>query len=328
MSTNFEDLIGRGNTAGKPAAGIPGRLYFDTDESKLYRDNGSTWDEAEGAGGAGSDTTAIHDNVAGEINAVSEKVTPVDADLLIIEDSADSNNKKKIQIGNLPTGAAGAPLLPLDNIADFGSGDAFAGTSLDGGWSSLQSDALTSVDRTVAGFCILKMTGNATPVRGIQRAFSPAGDFTVLCKCNYASLISNYQWFGLFVGAADPSNGASGNRLDHVVVTNTAGTVSQIQWKLAKCAAGAETVVFSQLWGSAGTPAVLSDWAIYFPIWLRIRRTGSTLYAGISLDGVQFMENATTTTIAFTVATCGLLLGQATLGATIRATYDFIATTG
>lgn len=50
MSTNFEDLIGRGNTASKPAAAIPGRLYYDTDESKLYRDNGATWDEAEGGG--------------------------------------------------------------------------------------------------------------------------------------------------------------------------------------------------------------------------------------------------------------------------------------
>lgn len=52
MSTNFEDLIGRGNTAGKPAAGVPGRLYFDTDTGKLNRDNGSTWDEVESTASA------------------------------------------------------------------------------------------------------------------------------------------------------------------------------------------------------------------------------------------------------------------------------------
>lgn len=52
----------------------------------------------------GKDTDAIHDNVAGEINAIAEKGSPVNADMLIIEDSADSNNKKKIEIGNLPTG--------------------------------------------------------------------------------------------------------------------------------------------------------------------------------------------------------------------------------
>ena len=48
------------------------------------------------------DPNAIHDNVAGEIVAITEKTTPVDADLLIIEDSAASNAKKKVQIGNLP----------------------------------------------------------------------------------------------------------------------------------------------------------------------------------------------------------------------------------
>jgi hypothetical protein len=53
-----------------------------------------------------TDSTAIHDNVAGEINAITEKLaTPAGnikaADLLLIEDSDDTNNKKKIQLGNL-----------------------------------------------------------------------------------------------------------------------------------------------------------------------------------------------------------------------------------
>jgi len=48
------------------------------------------------------DSDAIHDNVASEISAITEKTTPIAADMLIIEDSADSNNKKMVQIGNLP----------------------------------------------------------------------------------------------------------------------------------------------------------------------------------------------------------------------------------
>lgn len=60
----------------------------------------------EGAGGA-TDTDAIHDNVAAEISAIAEKVTPVDADLVIIEDSAAANVKKKVQVGNLPGGGGG-----------------------------------------------------------------------------------------------------------------------------------------------------------------------------------------------------------------------------
>lgn len=58
-----------------------------------------------GVPGAGIDTTAVHDDTAAEISAVTEKVTPVAADLLLIEDSAAANAKKRVQIGNLPTGA-------------------------------------------------------------------------------------------------------------------------------------------------------------------------------------------------------------------------------
>lgn len=50
-----------------------------------------------------TDTAAIHDNVSGEISLITEKASPVSGDLLIIEDSAASNAKKKVQIGNLPS---------------------------------------------------------------------------------------------------------------------------------------------------------------------------------------------------------------------------------
>lgn len=58
-----------------------------------------------------SDSAAIHDNVAAEISAVTEKTTPVAADLLLAEDSADSNNKKRVQVGNLGSG------IKLDDLA-------------------------------------------------------------------------------------------------------------------------------------------------------------------------------------------------------------------
>ena len=56
---------------------------------------------------SGVDTTAIHKVIAGEIAAMTEKVSPVTSDFLIIEDSADSNSKKKVKIGNLPLTAFG-----------------------------------------------------------------------------------------------------------------------------------------------------------------------------------------------------------------------------
>lgn len=80
-------------------------------------------------GGSGTDENAIHDNVSGEINALTEKNTPANTDILIIEDSANGNAKKKIQIGNLPggegggdvssvNGQTGAVVLDADDIDD------------------------------------------------------------------------------------------------------------------------------------------------------------------------------------------------------------------
>jgi len=56
-------------------------------------------------GGPGTDTTAIHDNVASEISAVTEKLVPIAGDFILIEDSAAANVKKRIQVGNLPFSA-------------------------------------------------------------------------------------------------------------------------------------------------------------------------------------------------------------------------------
>ena len=65
---------------------------------------------------AGIDSDAIHDNVAGEIDAITEKTSPVSADIFLIEDSEDSNNKKKVQIGNITAGGMDSDAIH-DNVA-------------------------------------------------------------------------------------------------------------------------------------------------------------------------------------------------------------------
>lgn len=57
--------------------------------------------QATGSGG-GTDANAVHVNVASEISGVASKGTPTTNDFLLIEDVADSNNKKKITIGDIP----------------------------------------------------------------------------------------------------------------------------------------------------------------------------------------------------------------------------------
>jgi len=64
----------------------------DSDELKYV-----LWSTLSGVTGSGTDEDAIHDNVAGEINAISEKTLLVADDEFIIEDSAASYVKKKIK---------------------------------------------------------------------------------------------------------------------------------------------------------------------------------------------------------------------------------------
>ena len=60
---------------------------------------------------------ALHDNIASEIWGIAEKDTPVDADIVVIEDSADSWAKKKVELGNLPGGGGGGDSVHTDVYA-------------------------------------------------------------------------------------------------------------------------------------------------------------------------------------------------------------------
>lgn len=68
----------------------------------------------------GTDVDAIHDNVAGEINAVTEKATPVAADVILIEDSADGFTKKRISLTNLLGGGSAPTPQPGPNDFRYG----------------------------------------------------------------------------------------------------------------------------------------------------------------------------------------------------------------
>jgi len=96
-------ISGTRTTTGNPQIGgvTPnGSMWYDTSLNKLRgRENGSSVNLR-------TDDDAIHDNVSGEINAITSKATPVSNDLLLIEDSADSNAKKKVTVGSLPAPAA------------------------------------------------------------------------------------------------------------------------------------------------------------------------------------------------------------------------------
>lgn len=75
---------------------------------KIKVTNGTLTDDGGGVvsldfGSAATDGAAIHDNEANEISAITEKTTPSNDDLLLIEDSDASYVKKKLKISNLPS---------------------------------------------------------------------------------------------------------------------------------------------------------------------------------------------------------------------------------
>lgn len=62
-----------------------------------------------------ADTAWIH-TAAGTLNALSEKVTPTDSDVIIIEDAADSFTQKKALIGNLNISGATGYSVAVQNV--------------------------------------------------------------------------------------------------------------------------------------------------------------------------------------------------------------------
>jgi len=77
-------------------------------------------------GGSVTDTDAVHVNVAGEIAAIANKATAVAADKILIEDSADSNNKKHVLASQFLAGSGdvSASAVLADNALIRGDGGA------------------------------------------------------------------------------------------------------------------------------------------------------------------------------------------------------------
>ena len=82
---------------------------------------------------AGDDSrvlNTIHTNVAGEIAGLTSKGSPVSGDLLIIEDSAAGNVKKRIQLGSIGGTDELAKVSANDTTSGFLNGKLVAGTNI------------------------------------------------------------------------------------------------------------------------------------------------------------------------------------------------------
>jgi hypothetical protein len=208
----------------------------------------------------GSDSAAIHDNVASEISAITEKASPVSGDMLIIEDSADSNNKKMVQVGNLPSSGGDVtsvlgdttgdvPLLFQDASAFTGS-DATPDVSTALHWITADTTTYTDFDGTpVDGqqlwiYCKHAATFDLTS-SGIE-AWNRSSDLTATVGF-VAVLIyedDDNQWH--FINAPDAYETLG----DNGIVVNNSGT------PVARSIAGAGLAAASNADGTAGNPTI------------------------------------------------------------------------
>lgn len=116
----------------------------------------------------GKDTTAIHNSAAGEIAAIVAKVTAVAADKLLIEDSADSDNKKSVSIcalfksvlisGSLASQISGTVAVTQNSDAVVGTGTSFLSEVPSG--STIKIDTETFTVLSVASDLSLTLDSN------------------------------------------------------------------------------------------------------------------------------------------------------------------------
>jgi hypothetical protein len=149
---------------------------------------------------AGTDTTAIHDNVADEITQITLKAAPLVDDIALIEDTADGAEKKSITLGSLAkmpgqvSALDAATILVTDKIAfeDQSDSDAMKEATIQEvfaapGWvSGLTAKAipvaadLLAVDDSADSLAIkkstiLQVTGAAALVSGLTAKATPIG---------------------------------------------------------------------------------------------------------------------------------------------------------
>lgn len=120
---SFWDVVGlqvdgavtwKGQSAPGLSPASRGRIYYDnTLQAFQVSENGGAYTNL-----LGTDTDAIHDNIAAEISAITEKTTPVGNDLLLIEDSEAGSSKKRLKISNITSGISALDADAIhDNVA-------------------------------------------------------------------------------------------------------------------------------------------------------------------------------------------------------------------
>lgn len=105
---------------------------------------------------SGTDSNAIHKSTSAEISTITEKTLPFRDDLVIIEDSQDSNSKKRVKVGNV---LAAEPYYFAGPAVFF---DEFYPPALNNQWTTSTSGTGSLIELILAtGGQVLVRAGNA-----------------------------------------------------------------------------------------------------------------------------------------------------------------------
>jgi len=195
-----------------------------------------------GGGGSGNDDDAVHVDVASEIYGVSEKSYFDDTDVVLIEDSDDSYNKKRVQISNV-AGIINLSDLGGVSIVDPSNGDILE-VDGEGSWINTSrlynsADEITATSAGVAASVDTAITevttngdsdlDNVTLANGlttqIKHIFCVAeGNASDTWKITPANMIGGTQI--TFAGAGEGCTLVYADSEGWCVIGNNGGTIS------------------------------------------------------------------------------------------------------
>lgn len=296
MSTNFEDLIGRGATGSKPAAGVPGRLFYDTTLEQWERDTGADWEVCEPgfSGDAGNVTYTPAENTdwdgdadPGDLDDALDQLAERVDDLEAGGGGGDSTYTDTH--ANLPAASNDGDLfLPSDGIViqrDTGAtwapwGPIFPLTTPPvAGWSWVNQGAAT-VDTTYGGIYLTAPAADGVNIRAYVRS-APSVPYTITALVQLRMAATGAS-DGIEAGLCFRESGTSEIAtfgLQHAI----AGTGEDI-WQFITTKFTNETTYSANY---------TRDWQSRFsshPIWLRIADNATNRICSWSMDGQHWIQ--------------------------------------
>lgn len=175
----FENCVGYGLLADRPAAGAPGALYFTSDTGEGFRDNGTGWDQIVMAGGLWESIYSALLPAAGGTD-VDAKVTLGSWIALVVS--------KRLTDGGVWSATTAQHTVSSGKVLVIS--DVRVGAQVVTYWSEVEMRLHdTTADELLAGFDTYSSYGFAYGLNGMGQAVVPtvAAGHTVVVEANNAS---------------------------------------------------------------------------------------------------------------------------------------------